>query len=208
MRKSTKKIWYTCFFAFVFVASNVLGADKQYYVYLAGKVRKGAVEEAQQDWRDQYVAALKNKNVKFFTPECTTEDVSKSYDVFSRDVKIIAESNLVLVDGTREIGVGTAQEIMIAKVLNVPVIAVVPPDGKYRKKKCRMNGVTYTNYVHPFLNSTTDLIVDSHKDAILQLGNIEALLKMLQPKDEDFIDASIQHFDTLGIDVKKENVLN
>jgi len=102
--------------------------------YLAGKVPKGAKEHATyQDWREDFEKKCKKLSdceIKFLNPN--QGDWSMPMGMyFGRDIEMIKQSNAIVMDGTVRMGAGTAQEILIAKYYNKPVILVCPKNSHY-----------------------------------------------------------------------------
>ncbi|MCY3975255.1 MAG: hypothetical protein OXF02_06935, partial [Simkaniaceae bacterium] len=85
-----------------------------YYVYMSGKVRKGAEVRTQKDWRRYYLENLKRKDVKLLTPE-RLEDGFRRDLIVGRDAVMVRDADLILVDGSIRLGAGTAHEIPVGK---------------------------------------------------------------------------------------------
>ncbi len=176
--------------------------QKVYYVYLAGKVRKGSEIQHSSDWRKFYTRSLARKDINFLTPEYSKEDNSNSLLVFGRDSTIIKNSDLVVVDASRKLGVGTAQEILISKYYNKPVLIVIPKNSAHRKTTLKMhNNQTIKDWINPFIVETVDFIVDDHLTAINNINNIETLIVKNNTKGIDIINKSVSAFE-----LSKENV--
>ncbi len=146
-----------------------------YSIYLAGKVRKDKEITDMQDWRSFYAENLKRKDIKLFTPENSLEDTNDTDSIFGLDCYLIKKADLILVNGSTKLGLGTAQEILIAKYFKKPVLIVIPPNS-HNRRDLVMHGIKYQDWIHPFLVASTDQIVISHEKALDVLENIEALL--------------------------------
>ena len=73
-----------------------------------------------------------------------------------------------MVDGSKRIGIGVAQEFLIAKYYDKPVIVVCPP-GTHNNKVITTNKTDSFQLKHPFVTATADEIVESWEDAAKRL---------------------------------------
>ena len=85
--------------------------------------------------------------------------------VVGHDLYQVKKPDLCLVDARFKIGAGTAQEIVIAKQFNKPVVIVIPKDSHHRKSNVTFHGVQMEDWIHPFLKVSTDYVADSVEDA-------------------------------------------
>jgi nucleoside 2-deoxyribosyltransferase len=131
-------------------------------IYLAGSVPNGRQDsENFIDWRVVYGDVLKH----YFECECIDpmqRDVDESdfYSVFGKDCCDIKNSDLVIVNAEKKIGVGTAQEIVIAKYLKKPVIIVLPKGSHSRRINLVINNQEIEDWIHPFVFSFADFIIE------------------------------------------------
>lgn len=146
----------------------------KHVVYLAGKVPKGTGEKkAFVNWRSEFRVTVRVCSREFGF-EDTVEFLDPAHSVnygcipteayFGRDVHMIHSSDVIIVDARAKIGLGTAQEILIAKYYNIPSIAVCPKDSHYNKHIDAGNGELF-HYLHPFLYATADIVVETFDDA-------------------------------------------
>ena len=161
-------------------------------IYLAGLVPKGDEDgKSFSDWRVHFTSHLK-KLIKadFIDPRDREEDDFDESDfekVFALDCKRIKECDLLIVNGDK-LGVGGAQEILIAKYFKKPVILVLPKDTIHRRKDISFKGQLIGDWIHPFLYSTCDLLVDDVKN--LTKKQFDSVINS-RPKDLGLIDKAI-----------------
>jgi len=168
-------------------------------IYLAGKVPKGKKEcEDFVDWRQEFQALCeKNRDstiqeIVYLDPNAYDYNAMPIEKFFGRDSYLIKKSKLLLVDARQKIGAGTAQEILIAKYFKVPVVTVVPNQSHY-KKKVFVHGEE-RDYVHPFIFSTSDIIVEDFEEAANWILGYISKKNVIDIKDISVIDKEIEHF--------------
>lgn len=157
-------------------------------IYLAGKVPKGSDEKDVLDWRCQYYETL--ENIDFLTPINDGLDYSKPEIVFGHDCFLIEESDAIIVDASRKLGAGTAQEMVIAKYYNRYVFTVLPKDTHHRRPMLNFDGESIVDdWIHPFVYASSDRIFISHDECIDYVKGAE-FLRSLQysPKGISYID--------------------
>ncbi len=138
-------------------------------IYLAGSIKKAHEPSNELFWTDLEMSvlrdALKEYEIAFLNPAHRTDDLSSQMSVFGRDMLMVYSSDFVLVDARQRRGLGVGSEMMWAKVNKIPVIAYAPRDSHYRWTKTTLLGVEVKDWVHPFVESLSDFIVDSLVDA-------------------------------------------
>lgn len=154
-------------------------------VYLAGSVQKELDEKkVNSDWRKEFQSLCEKKSclkINFLNPNETSFDTVPTEKFFSRDVYMINNSDAVIVDCVNKIGLGTAQEILIAKYFKKPVIAVSPKNSHYNRTITTEHSKSF-NYKHPFLTSTADVITESFEEASTILIEHLSGKKVITPK--------------------------
>lgn len=158
-------------------------------VYLAGKVPKGADQGATKPWRDAYreVLALRGLLVEILDPDDPSLDESFPEAVFGHDCWLISNSDVVVVNATEKLGVGTSQEMLIAKHFGKPVLTVLPKDSHHRRSNLKMHAKTVPDWIHPFIYQTSDAIIES----LDELPGLIEDLSLLQPKGMEIIQRGI-----------------
>jgi len=144
----------------------------KFSIYLAGKIPKGKENDNYVDWRKDFIEIMEEKRknfpniskVVYLDPHVMKGDIIPSVDFFGRDVHMVAISDCIIVDARAKIGAGVAQEILIAKYYGKPVVTVVPNNSHYHKKTNVMG--SEIDYRHPFIFSSSDVVVQDFKQAV------------------------------------------
>lgn len=135
-------------------------------IYLAGKVPKGDEIGSIEDWRMNSASALSQiPGVEFLSPDDPTLDESQPFIVFGHDCYLIKECDAVVVNASAKLGVGTAQEMVIAKYFRKPVVSVLPKDTHHRRLNLPMHAGVVPDWIHPFIFSTSDIVVEDFREA-------------------------------------------
>lgn len=131
-------------------------------VYLAGKVAKGAEIGVAPDWREEYAQSISQVGpFKFLSPDDPTLDENFPELVFGHDCYQVRECDVLVVNAAAKLGVGTAQEMLIAKYFGKRVLVVLPRDTHHRRTNLRMHDHVVSDWIHPFIACTSDAIVAS-----------------------------------------------
>ncbi|MFK7780656.1 MAG: hypothetical protein QM490_06040 [Candidatus Gracilibacteria bacterium] len=173
----------------------------KYSVYLAGSVVKGNHDKDKFiSWREDFIKEVKNKNIDelniiFLDPNTITYgDKIPTEIFFGRDVHMIHLSNALVIDARNKMGLGTSQEFLIAKYFGIPVIAISPKNSYYNKVIEKEDGKTF-HYLHPFLSSSSDIIVsDIQEAAQVFLGHISGK-DLIQIKSIDLIEKTRKDYE-------------
>ena len=138
-------------------------------IYPAGGVQKGEHDKGKVSWADEdmnvFRRLLAPANVNFIDPRYRNDNLNDHFAVFGRDLMAVRVSDFVVVDGRQKRGVGVGQEMLFAKLEGIPVITVAPKESHYRKGKLHYLGQKVDDYVHPFIFSTSDIIVENFEEA-------------------------------------------
>lgn len=128
-------------------------------IYLAGKVAKGEEIGRAKDWRSEYIKRIsQNGSFEFLSPENPSLDESQPLLVFGHDCYLVRECDILIVDASAKLGVGTAQEMVIAKYFGKYVYTVLPKDTHHRRSNLRMHEFIVEDWVHPFIFAFSDRI--------------------------------------------------
>lgn len=174
-------------------------------IYLAGSVPKGAEEEKEfVNWRDGYKSTLeKFLNAEFIFPGAGDMDESDYLLIVGKDSRSIKHSDLVIVNAKERLGVGTAQEMVIAKYFKKPVITVLPKNSYNRRANVVFQGkYRVEDWMHPFLHTFSDFIVESPEE----IDKIKNKIFINPPKDISIIDTAVAHRENKVVD--GENIPN
>ena len=158
-------------------------------IYLAGSVPKGDRETKNfMNWRLEYADVIRKviPNAEFIDPfERGDFDESDFMAVFGADCRHIKNCDLVVINGEDRLGVGTSQELVIAKYFKKPVITILPKDTHHRRSNLEFRGQIIEDWIHPFIFAFSDLILEKTDD----LNKVD--LQKIKPKDISIIDQSI-----------------
>lgn len=138
---------------------------KKIAIYLAGSIKKGHEKSDESYWTDEDMSLIKNNlekfEISFLNPAFRSDDLSDQYSVFGRDMLQVYSSDIVFVDARDRRGLGVGAEMMWAKMNKIPVVTWAPRNSHYHKDQTTILGVLVANFVHPFVESLSDKIVES-----------------------------------------------
>jgi hypothetical protein len=140
-------------------------------IFLAGSIPKGDnIRKQWMDWKIEYKKILSKINNVQFVDGDAWKDETKPFLLFGHDLNLVKISDIVLVNAEKKIGsgigVGTAQEIMVAKYFSKPVITILPKNTHHRRSNIEFNGTIIPDWISPFLLSTSDLVVETIHDSL------------------------------------------
>jgi nucleoside 2-deoxyribosyltransferase len=134
-------------------------------IYLAGSFDNDI------DWRNDFSIKLANKfgnkvigiNQFHRKVEESNPKIKIGHDMFC-----VKNSDLIVVNAIKsKITMGTAQEIILAKYWNKPVIMVIDENSGIKfKERISPTGILIKNYIHPFADNFCDAITDDYDKAI------------------------------------------
>ncbi|MDD5726672.1 MAG: hypothetical protein PHC53_04710 [Patescibacteria group bacterium] len=163
-------------------------------ICLLGSLPKG--DEARKNWTDWKID-YKNRlsvmpDIEFTDGDAWTDE-SRPFELVGHDSYIIKTADLIIVNAENKLGAGTAQEMIIAKYFKKPVITILPKDTHHRKSKIVFNGELIDDWIHPFILTFSDLLVEDLTDCI---GWIKELNKgtELKIKDITTVDQAVNSF--------------
>lgn len=73
----------------------------------------------------------------------------------------------MIVHAPFKIGAGTAQEMVLAKSFQKPLIAIIPMNTHHRRSNVVFHEVTIEDWIHPFLVVASDYIAENIEEAIV-----------------------------------------
>lgn len=163
-------------------------------IYLAGKVPKGKEVESFNNWREKYSQEiLKSFDAEFIDPGSRTIDESDFKLVFGLDCKHIKNSDLIVFCAEQKLGAGTSQEMVIAKYFNKPVVVVLPKNTRHRRSNLEFNGKIIEDWIHPFIFSFADFIIEDISD----FSKIKDDIFKSKIKGIEVIDSAIKYVDEI-----------
>jgi hypothetical protein len=147
-------------------------------IYLAGKIPKGAEIGKTKDWRQQYIDQIsRDGSFEFLSPENPLLDESQPLIVFGHDCYLVRECDILVVHAPSKLGVGSAQEMVIAKYFGKHVYTVLPRNSHHRRSNFQMHGVVVADWIHPFVFAFSDRIFEDVASLTLYLTeNQDSLL--------------------------------
>ena len=166
-------------------------------IYLAGSIKKGHEKSDESFWTDQDMSLIRNNldkyEVSFLNPAFRSDDLSDQFSVFGRDMLQIFSSNIVFVDARDRRGLGVGAEMMWAKVNKIPVVTWAPRNSHYRKDHTTILDVQVEKFVHPFVESLSDKVVDNLIEGSqwidYAVSNSSVKIKCVQ-----YIGSAMQHY--------------
>lgn len=171
--------------------------DAKISIYLAGSIKKGHERADELFWTDADMLFLKKAlseyEVSFLNPAFRSDDLSDQRSVFGRDMTQVFCSDVVFVDARDRRGLGVGAEMMWAKFHKIPIVTLAPIDSHYNKSKTTLLGVTVENWVHPFVESLSDAIVENLADGA---DWVRKFVGASQPKvkDVEWIRLAMEHY--------------
>ncbi len=120
--------------------------------------------------------------------------------VVGHDLWLVKHCDVIIVDARTKIGVGTAQEMVLAKYFKKAVISILPKDTHHRRSNVVFHGKTVKDWIHPFIFVCSDFIAESIEEAIEWMRSS----KSKNIKDFSIFERKIKTFETkLPIVVKE-----
>lgn len=162
-------------------------------IYLAGSVPKGEEElDKFVNWREGYEKVLEKffdcKCIDPFARDLNEEDLTA---VFGFDCEHIQNCDFLVVNASERLGVGTSQEMVIAKYFEKPVVTVLPKETYQRRTNVEINGKLVKEWIHPFLKAFSDFIIED----IEEIEQIKNDILSGKTKTLSVIDESIEYFE-------------
>lgn len=186
---------------------------KKISIYIAGSVKKDNNDEnslfASNDIKADLTKALTDFEVIIFDPNESKVLGAKSSPRFGKDCLQVISSNFIVVDLREKRGIGVGAEMMIAKERKIPVIAVCPSAGHYRRNIIFHEGTVEPDWIHPFAELLSDAIVENFKEAGEWIKKF--ITNPVKVKSVEIIDQSIKDYldNYLNDDLEfKEKYLN
>ena len=163
-------------------------------IYLAGSVPKSNEEMSSfKNWREEYVEKLNlTEKCTFIDPvkdRVSETDIKGVYGKCCYDIKI---SDLIIVNAEQKMGLGTSQEMLIAKYFKKLVVSIAPKGSPQRKKDLAFENNIISDWIHPFLAANSDFIFESIDELVEKLDVV--LSSLSQAKGIETIDSSISDY--------------
>ncbi len=170
---------------------------KKIAIYLAGSIKKGHEKSEKCFWTNEDIAHIRKSlhqyEISFLNPAYRTDDLSDQLSVFGRDMLQVFSSNFVFVDARDRRGLGVGSEMMWAKVNKIPVVTWAPKNSHYNKDQATILGIPVANFIHPFVESLSDKIVENLEDGAQWIHSV-ITNPIVGIKDIQFIRSAIQYY--------------
>ncbi len=171
--------------------------DAKISIYLAGSIKKAHERADESFWTDADMLFLRNNlpeyEISFLNPAFRSDDLSDQRSVFGRDMTQVFCSDVVFVDARDRRGLGVGAEMMWAKFHKIPIVTLAPIDSHYNKSKTTLLDVAVENWVHPFVESLSDAIVENLSDGAVW---VRKFISASTPKvkDVEWIRLAMEHY--------------
>ena len=146
-------------------------------IYCCGGIKKGSKDKKKLIWGrkefDSLSRAIFPVKAVFLSPQKRQDDVSDTFSVFGRDHFQISVCDFLVADLREKRGIGVGIEMLSAKILCKPVIAVAPINHHYRRERLNYLGGSVRDYVHAHLFGVADAIVNDFNEAGLWIKTTE-----------------------------------
>lgn len=175
---------------------GILKKMKAIKIALLGSLPKG--DEVRKDWVDwkvTYETAIKKKipGAKFIHGD-TISDNAGAIMVVGHDLAQVKQADICVVDARTKVGAGTAQEMVLAKYFDKPVVAIIPKGTHHRKTDVMFHGVLMDEWIHPFLRVSSDHVAESIEAAAEWIADYIASPQKYQIKNLTVFDHAIDKF--------------
>lgn len=177
---------------------------KKIAIYLAGSIKKGHENPNETFWTEEdkqaIIRSLPSFHVSFLNPAFRNDNLSDQKSVFGRDMLQVFCSDVVFADVRDRRGLGVGAEMMWAKVHNIPVLAWAPKESHYHKSKATILDVEVKNFVHPFVESLSDMIVETLEEGASWLHAYFSGKNQVKIKGIEFIKSAMEYYKTTQLE--------
>jgi len=164
-------------------------------ICLLGSIPKGDdVRKEWKDWKVEYKEKLSQIPNVEFTDGDAWRDETKALQLVGHDTYLVKTADIVIIDARKKIGAGTAQEMVIAKYFQRPVISILPRDTHHRRSNIIFDGTKVNEWIHPFIFTFSDLIVEKIDDYIEWIKEFNKNPQSKKIKDITIIDKAIASY--------------
>jgi len=168
----------------------------QIAIYLAGSIKKGH-ELNHSYWGDEerelLKASLNQYKISFLNPALRSDNLSDQKSVFGRDMLQVFCSDIVFVDARDRRGLGVGAEMMWAKLNRIPVVTLAPKETHYHKSQTLLLGVPVSDWIHPFVESLSDKIVDNISEGAKWIQKVMTD-DSIEIKGIEFIESAMKYY--------------
>ena len=99
--------------------------------------------------------------------------------------------------------------MMWAKINQIPVLTLAPKGSHYHKKETTLLGIKVENWIHPFVESLSDKVVDNIEEGTQWIKD-QLAFPSLFAKDVDTIISAMQHYqkNQFENDIPMQKIIN
>lgn len=166
-------------------------------IYLAGSIQKGHEKGNELWWSETHMEQMRQSletfDLLFLNPAFRSDDLSDSRSIFGRDMLQVFSSDVVFVDARDRRGLGVGAEMMWAKLNRIPIVIWAPKETHYHRSKAELLGTPLTDYVHPFVASLADQVVETVEKGAEWIGHF-VKNPSLSIKGEESIREAIEYY--------------
>jgi hypothetical protein len=181
-------------------------------IYLAGSIKKGHENPDESFWTEKEMDLLQKsfqtRDVLFLNPAFRKDDLADSTSVFGRDMTQVFCSHAILVDARGRRGLGVGAEMMWAKLCRIPVVTWAPKETHYHKTNTTLLGVPIEHFIHPFVYSLSDRIVETLPEAVEWIERVLAD-PSIEIKGIEHVQAAMEYYQEhqLPVDLPMQEIL-
>lgn len=172
---------------------------------LLGSIPKGDEERKNwTDWKNEYVEKISKAipQAKFLHGDLISDNVGPDL-VVGHDLWLIKNSDIVIVHATSKIGAGTAQEMVLTKYFQKPLISIVPKNTHHRRTNVVFHGVNIEDWIHPFIYVASDFVAENIEKGIVWIKRFLKNSNKMRIKTISVFDEKIFLFENELLDIVK-----
>jgi hypothetical protein len=166
-------------------------------IYLSGSIKKVGEYGEDDYWNDQDKTTIRESlspiTLQFLDPNIRSDRLEDPFSTFGRDILQVSSAQLVFVDARNKRGLGVGAEMAVAKMRQIPVIALVPPNSHYRRNEVVILNQTLETWVHPFVFSLSDFLASSIEEACCWIKS-ELLTGRAHIRGPECFDEAMSHY--------------
>lgn len=166
-------------------------------IYLAGSIQKGHEKGDETFWTGRDMDLLRlhlpQFEISFLNPAFRTDDLSDPLSVFGRDMLQVFCSDIVFVDARDRRGLGVGAEMMWAKLNKTPLVIWAPKNSHYNKSNTTVLGVPVSDFIHPFIDSLGDKIVETLIEGAEWINSVISN-PLFEVKGIEHIENAMEHY--------------
>lgn len=141
-------------------------------IFLSGSVKKGEKDQRSEEffWSEEEEKMFKQhlgENIEILNPNLMEIPKYRYRERFAKDIEMLSQSDVVVVDARTKKGIGIGAEMVIAKQKGIPVFTLCPLGSQYHGKEEK--GEEVIEWFHPFIAEFSDKIFETLDDLISEV---------------------------------------